>query len=543
MNFIQQLYTRQAKFHYAISLSPLIDCKFLIDKRTSVNIHCIVFSCSGLRRQNHIDEEFTINVVVTMANRKTDDSQNDDVIWIPRCEQVEEAQNITIEIENSGNTSNTEETNTFFQTLFTSIRTSITINLAAVPVALLTISILYLDLNTSNTCFEQNSRPRNVLKWVWIGDVVESIVINFWFLLSLILIFSWREFMKRHRGTVLIAILQGCLVSVCKTVLFIQHVDFTLDRYRYPGNVIFMFGVIYVGYVVSRNICAFRATDGLKKLRVFGIITAQYFLGCIIAFTYRYLTIPWFTSEENEIVKAIIAVALHLQVITINIINEKVALSSSQFVKPGRNFVFISFITGVSIIIFRTMQADVKNINIFIALSAYRGFVQILLTGSQTLRKRLSSAIRRFFRRRCCCCRQRFGAQNSEDGYNVRLDVDTYIQLMLYQQSALIVSQAYEPLYLICNFYTKLWDVLPQRLIRTVIGSAINLISNSISIFIYVYWHKSSLPKIWSRAWRLHTGTVTIGSVMTILYFTVVLLTVFQGSGKNLVLRNCTVPF
>lgn len=483
-----------------------------------------------------------INMAFTMENSKTDDSENDDLIWISRCEQVEETRNI-IEIENSGNTNNTEETNTFLQTFFTSIRTSITINLAAIPVALLTISILYLDMNTSDICFEQNSRPRNVLTWVWIGHIVASVVINFWFLLSLILIFTWREFMTRHRDTLLIAILQGCLVSVYKTVLFIQHVDFTLDRYRYTGNVIFMFGVIYVGYVVSRNICAFRATDGLKKLRVFGIITTQCFLGCIIAFMYRYVTIPWFISEENEIAKAIYAVILHLQVITINIINEKVALSSSKFVKPGRNFVFISFITGVSIIIFRTMQADVKNINIFIALSVYRGFMQIFLTGSKTLRKRLWSAICRFFIRRCCCCRQRCGEQNYEDGYSVRLDVDTYIQLMLYQQSALIVSQAFEPLYLVNNFYTKLWDVLQESLIRTVIGSAINLVSNSISIFIYVYWHNSSLPTIWPRAWGLHIVTVTIGSVMTILYFSAILLTVFQGCEKELVLRNCTVPF
>lgn len=143
----------------------------------------------------------------------------------------------------------------------------------------------------------------------------------------------------------------------------------------------------------------------------------------------------------------------------------------------------------------------------------------------------------------CCCCRQRLRQPNEEDGDGVRLDVDNYIQLMLYQHSALIASQAYQVLYILNNFHTKPWDVFAEPLIRVAIGSAINLVSNSLSIFIYVYWHNSRLPTVWSQAWRLHITTVALGSVMAIVYFTVVLLTVFQGPQQDLVIRNCTVPF
>lgn len=480
-----------------------------------------------------------------MENRTTQHSENDNLIWIPRSIQVEEIRE-SIEIQNYGSINNAAETNTFFQALSMSIWTSFTINLAAIPLALLMISVLYFDMNTSNICFEQihrnNTLPRNVMKWVLAGHVVDVITLHFWFQLALILIFTWREFMSRHKNTLWIAFLQCCIVSVYKIVLFTQHVNFTLDRYRYTGNVVFLFGVIFTGYVVSRKICVCRPMDGLKKFQVFKIITTQYFLGCIIGLLYRYLTIPWFIIEENETIKAIIAVIVHLPVITVNIINEKVALSSSQFVRPGRNFIFISFITGVSTLVFRIMQADVKNIHIFIALSVYRGIMQILLAASEKLRKRILKVLCKYFKI-CCCCRQRLRQPNEEDGDGVRLDVDNYIQLMLYQHSALIASQAYQVLYILNNFHTKPWDVFAEPLIRVAIGSAINLVSNSLSIFIYVYWHNSRLPTVWSQAWRLHITTVALGSVMAIVYFTVVLLTVFQGPQQDLVIRNCTVPF
>ena len=480
-----------------------------------------------------------------MENEATHHSENDNLVWIPRSVQVEEAREI-IEIQNYGSINNTVGTNTFLQTFSLSIWTSFTISLAGIPLALLMISVLYFDMNTTNICFEHIHRnhtlSRSVIKWVLAGHVVEVTVLHFWFQLGLILIFTWREFMCLHKNTLWLSLFQGCIVSVYKIVLFTQHVDFTLDRYRYTGNVVFLLGVTYTGYVVSKKICACRPRDGLKKLGLFKIFTAQYFLGCIIALSYRYLTIPWFISERNETMKAIIAVIVHLPVIVVNIINEKVALSTSQFVRPGRNFVFISFITGVSTLGFRVMQADVKNINIFIALSVFRSAVQILLTATEKLRERILRTVGRHFRR-CCCRWQRSRHQNEEDEDGVRLDIDKYVQLMLYQHSALIASQAYQALYTLNNFYTKPWDVFAEPLIRVAIGFAINLVSNSVSIFIYVYWHKSRLPTVWSQAWRLHVTTVAISSVMTIVYFTVVLLTVFQSPKQDLVMRNCTAPF
>ena len=447
------------------------------------------------------------------------------------------------EIQNYGSINNTDETYTCLQDFLTSIWTSFTIKLAATPLALLMISALYFDINTSNICFihHEQTLPRRVMKWILTGHIMEVLILHFWYQIFLILTFTWREIMSRHRYTLFIAFLQGVTVSIYKVILFTQHVNFTLDSYRYTGNVVFLLGVIYTGYIVSKKICYLKPADGFTKRRVFKILTTQYFVGSIIVMLFRYLAIPWFISEENEITKGLIAVTVHLSVITLNIINKQDALRSSKFVKPGRNFVVMSFTTGVNILVFRIMQADVKNINIFIALSIYRGLVQILLTATEKLRERILNAICRYFKI-CCRCSQTENEGN-ERSDSVRLDVDNYIQLMLYQHSALIVSQAYQVFYILNNYYAKPWEVIAESLMRVGIGCAINFVSNSASIFIYVYWYNSRLPAIWYQEWKLHMTTVAIGGVMTIIYFTVVLLSVFQHSEQDLVIRNCTVLF
>jgi hypothetical protein len=479
-----------------------------------------------------------------MENKPTtQNSENNHLIWSSTSHEMEEEATEIIDIQSYGSIDTTTEANTFFQTFSHSMTTSVTITLASIPLALFMISTLYFDLNTTNKCFEHihgnYSLPRNVLKWVLAGHVAQVIVLHFWYQLTLMLIFTWREFIFLHKNTLWIALLQGCIVSVYKIILFTQYVDFTLDRYRYTGNVVFLIGVVYTGYIVSKKISACPLTVGLKKFRLFKIFTTQYFLGCIIGYLYRYLTIPWFISERDETTKAIIAAIVPLPVITLNVINAGVAVSSSKFVRPGRKFIFISFTTGVSILVFRIMQADVKSINIFTALCVCRGVAQILLVATEKLRSRLLNAVCRYFKR-CCCRRQQ---QNEEDEDSVRLDADNFIQLMLYQHSALIASETYQALYTLNNFYIKPWDAFAEPLIRVAIGSAVNLVTNAFSIFIYVYWNKSMLPTVWSQTWKLHVSTVALNSVMTILYFTSVLLTVFQGPQQDLVVRNCTVPF
>ena len=478
-----------------------------------------------------------------MENKSTTQHlENDNLIWKPRLVQMDEAREIT-ETQNYGSINNTAEATTFFQTFLHSMTTSFTITFASIPVALLMTSVLYFDINTSDRCFEHNHPlPRNVLKWVLAGHVVAVLVLHFWFQLYVMLLFTWREFISLHKNSLWIALFQGCIVSVYKIILFTQFVDFTLDRYRYTGNVVFLIGVIYTGYTVSKKIHTCRFTDGYNTLRLFKMITTQYFLGCIIGLVYRYLTIPWFISEENETKKAVIAVIVPLPVTALNIINAKVALSSLKVVRPGRKFIFISFITGVSTLVFRIMQADVKSIIIFTALSVGRGAVEILLVATEKLRDRVLNVVCRRFRR-CCCHRQRLRQQNEENEDSARLEDDNLIQLMLYQHSALIASQAYQALYVLNNFYAKPWDVFVESSIKVAIGSAVNFVTHSFSIFIYVYWNNSRLPTVWSQTWRLHVSTVAINSVMTIFYFTCLLLTVFQGPQQDLVLRNCTVPF
>lgn len=479
-----------------------------------------------------------------MENKIIYPSEIDDLLWVPRSTQDEDD---SIELQTYGSINNWEETNskTFCETFRSSMWTSFTIHLAGVPLALLMISVLFFNINTTNVCFEQihrgNTLPKSAMKWVLAGHVVGVCALAFWFQLTLMLLFTWNVFMTQHRKTLLIAVFQGLIYSIYKIIMYTQDVNFTHDHYRYTGNAVFLFGVIFTGYFASKKISACHSANKLKKLRVFTIITTQYFLGGIIAIIYRYLTIPWFIDEEDETLKAIIAIIACLPVLALNIINEKLALSSSQFVKTGRNFILISFTTGVYTLVFRIMQADVQNIAIFIAISLYRGTVQIFLASTKTLRRRVLNAIGRYVR--CCRFLRRTSQQNEKEWDGIRLEDDLYIQLMLYQHSALTVSQAYQSLYKASNFYAETVDVFAEALIRVAIGSAINLVLHSLSLFINMHWHNSRLATVWSQEWRLHMNNVAIGGVMTVLFYTCILLTVFHNFQHDLVMRNCTVPY
>lgn len=470
-----------------------------------------------------------------------DQTENDNLIRILRSLQAEDTSE-SIEMVTYGSINNIPESTTFLKTISLSFWTSFTITTAAIPVASLMVVVLQFDMNTSDRCFQhiQHNRtlPRDVMKWVLAGHVVEVMTLHFWFQLQLALTFTWKGFMTLHRNTLWIALFQGIVVSAYKIVLFSQHVNFTLDRYRYFGNIVFWLGVISTGFVVSKKICV--GHQGMKKFKVFTQITSQYFIGCIVVLLLRYLAIPSFINEENEIVKAIIAVVVHLPIITLNIINEKVALSSLRLVTPGRRFLFANATTGVSTLMFRIMQADFKNIYIFISLSVYRGTIQIILTATKNLRRRILLAFEKYFK---VYCHEILENQKEKERYRIRFNADSFIQSLLFQDTALIVSQAYQALYNLNNFYIKPWEVFAESLTRVAIGSGINFVTNSVSIFIYARWFNSALPKAWSQAWLLHLTAVLLSSVMTIAYCSVVLLTVFQEPEQGLVVRNCTAPF
>ena len=432
----------------------------------------------------------------------------------------------------------------------TSLCISFTITVVVIPVSMVMISVLYINVNTSNLCYQQllnnNSLPHEFMKYVITGHDIEGMALNFWFQLMLVLLFGWKKFKSQHSSTLLLGFVLGLLVVIFKTTLFLVNIDFTQTKYRYPGNVVFLFGVVYTSHLVAKRVCTTFSSDAirLKRRHVFAIVSTQFFLGFLIAMAYRYSFVPWYRSTNNGIDQASIAMITPILIILPMVISEKLAIKGLPFTDASRIFVLVYFVNGVSILLYCTMQAGVNDLNIFIALSVFRGVFQVFQTATVKLRRKFCTGIWKCLERMCTSCPPL--GELEESSYCCRLRVDKEIQIMLYQGIAIIISQAYLVIYLTSNFHVETRDVLEEFIMKRVfIGIGISFVANFLSILIHIHWHKTQLTKVWFSHWKLHLLAVTLVGIMTICYFTAVLLGLFETFAhlKKYHIKDCTEPF
>ena len=446
-----------------------------------------------------------------------------------------------------GSTNQPRDRPSLRQSFLRSIWISFTINVAVIPLSLFIVVLLYIAMNTTNVCFEQIKRngtlPEGTMKWILIGHVVEAIALNLWFQCILIFLFGWRKFMSRHCSTIIVGFCVGCLVAIYKTTLYLVKIDFTKMYYRYPGNFLFLVGVVYSSYLVAAKISKIDRTVVLTKVQIVMIISTQILLGFFIGMLYRYVFVRWFNLTENELYKAAIAMITPALTLIPVAICEHLALKTSSIVEPGRSFVLVYFIQGVNIMLYRSMQADVNDIWIFIALSLLREFFNVFQTATERL---LKKHFHRFWQYvgKICPCTRRLGEATPDTDHHRRLNLDRDIQVMLYESTALILSQAYLALYLIINFDTDLRVVLKRRTRNVSIALGINFFANWLCILIHIHWHKNLLQEVWHKHWKRHVLFNVLAGAIMIWYFTDVLLSVFEATPENTkgVIKNCTLP-
>ena len=437
-----------------------------------------------------------------------------------------------------------------FSSCKTSLRLSCTITVSVIPVSLVMISVLYFGVNTSSICYQHmmdnKSLPQQVMKYVITGHDVEAMVLNFWFQLTLMLLFGWNEFKRHYLSTLLLGFLLGSSVVVYKTTLFWLKIDFTQTKNRYPGNAIFLFGVMYSGYLVAKKVCkTFRSNSNrLTKRKVTAIVSTQFLLGFIIAMAFRYLLLPWFRGTQSDILQSIIAMITPILILLPMVISENLAISSLPFTDEGRIFVLVYFVNGISTLLYCIMQAGVNSLSFFIVLSVFRGILQVFQTATVKIRQKCVIAIWKCFQRKCISCPH--VGELKESRHHRRLKVDKEIQIMLYQSTAIIVSQAYLVLYLTSNYHVQTREVLQEFIMkRVIIGIGISFLANCLSLFIHIHCHKTQITRIWLNHWKLHLLALTLGGVMSICYFTAVLLSVFErfAHSQNYRTKACTGPF
>ena len=505
-----------------------------------------------LEDETSSDSEEAINTAIDVHNQyylvNTTDLAETEVITVPRENNGEQG-NTNTEYGAISIPAPNEQPKTLFSSCKTSLCISFTIIVAVIPVSTIMISVLYLDVNTSSICYQQlmnKSLPQKVIKYVITGHDIEGFALNFWFQLMLILLFGWKKFKLHYSSTLLLGFLLGLSVVAYKTTLFLVKIDFTQTKYRYPGNAVFLFGVIYSSYLVAKNVCkTFPShTRHLKKGQVFVIVSTQFFLGFLIAMAYRYVFVPWFRGTEDDILRTIIAMITPILILLPMVISENLAIQSLPFADEGRIFVLVYFVNGISILLYCIMQAGVNNLSFFIVLSVFRGVLQVFQTATVKIRQKVVIGIWKCLERKCTSCPHL--GELEESRYQRRLKVDKEIQIMLYQSAAIIVSQAYLVLYLTSNYHVETREILEECIMkRVIIGIGISFLANCLSLLIHIHYHKTQIAEVWYSNWKLHLSAVTIGGVMSICYFTAVLLSVFERFAhyKEYRTKDCTGPF
>ena len=185
--------------------------------------------------------------------------------------------------------------------------------------------------------------------------------------------------------------------------------------------------------------------------RIFFIISFSFWGSCLLSYGYVYVIIKYFTKSESRIKKAIIASLTPGLTIPFTAIAKYLVLrKSSEIVTADRAFVLCYFIRGGSILLYRTMQAGFQNIWLFIGLSLLHGVSNVLSKGTLNIRIKIWKSFVKFYNR--SCCGPRLKVQPLISPRIRRFNADLEIQNILFEYSAVILSQTYLACYLIMSF-------------------------------------------------------------------------------------------
>ena len=410
------------------------------------------------------------------------------------------------------------------------------------------ILLLYADLNTNDLCFEwqhhNNTVPLSVIRIRVIGRNVEVLIINLWFPLTAVILFGWKDFKLRFFPILYIAFIFAEATVIYYLFLLAFGVFDSHTYYRYPVNILFCTGLICCSIMMVRSIRMSDVSMSYSKLHIMTLLSTQFVVCTILSFTFWYGIVPYFISFKEEKYKFMVAALAPASTVIPSVICKHIALRrSSEVVHPGRSFVLASFIRAGTIYIYRIMQADFQNIWLFIGLSLLSSVMNFLKKATHRVRMALWKYIISLLRRTVCCARLSEIPCNTPHYRRLKADLD--IQDMLFENSAVVISQAYFVLYHVESFELSMSSFFFEALKRVGIGIGIDFLFNCLSNFVQIHYYNIPVARVWKKYWKRHVLAHLLIVTMTVSYFTKVFLSCFQArefgaNDRQYIVRNCT---
>ena len=171
------------------------------------------------------------------------------------------------------------------------------------------------------------------------------------------------------------------------------------------------------------------------------------------------------------------------------------------------------------------MQADFQNIWLFIGLSLFSGVMNFFKKATYRVRMALWKYIISLLRRTVCCARLSEIPCNTPHYRRLKLDLD--IQDMLFENSAVVISQAYFVLYHVESFELSKSSFFFEALKRVAIGIGIDFLFNCLSNFVQIHYYNIPIARVWKKYWKRHVLAHLLIVMVTVSYFTRVLLSCF----------------
>ena len=529
-------------------------------KISSTTIRSLVeLQLPGLKYASKMIFEFTVGVIVSVLTHlisglsEACDRYHES--YHENCQNANAPRSTTTHRESKqvdGSTSPNNRSPGMCQSLKKSLEVSFTIMVVALALGGFGIVLLYLNLNTSNLCFEwdhlNGTLPFPILGWSLFGVAIEAIILNLWFPVTILFLFGWSKFRSNYISILYVGLIVGVLVAIYKTCLLFTDVFRTKLYYRYllPSNLLFITGIICNGVLLARKIRSVSPSVAGSSVVIMIRITNHFIFGFVCSMIFRYKIVQAFTETSNDLMKAMLAAATKLlTLVPIAFSKHSILSYTPEVVPPDRNFLLAYFSHGVSIILYRTMQADLNSRVIFIALSLLHGLLNFAGKTVQKFLVRMWAYL--IARLRNMPQSGRHEPTPHDTPHHRRLKTDLQIQDMLFEDTALILSHAYLVLYLTTSFENSHWAVLKESLIRVFIGLGIDFVFNFLSISVQIHWFDIPILRVWLENWKLHVLAHAIILMVTECYFSPVLLKVFQvrtrNSPEEYTVKNCTLPF
>ena len=411
------------------------------------------------------------------------------------------------------------------------------------------ILILVLDFNTVDLCFDRQknwtSLPKRTQAVMVTGACCEAYVVQLCSFFVMLFLFGWPLIKELN---LLVLNLVCALVDTCYR-LYLQLCDiYKRSWMSFPLNGIFVLILLMNSLLIGREI-ARRNENGRrgrmkKTLQVFAMLLAQFAFALPIFFVLVYVLIPLY-GKASETNRAVIAGCFPLVTAMPKVVI-RLAAQRIDFLHPGNSHALLVVLNLASAIVFRVMQAELTNLNLFILLSLVHGAIDLLERLTIVIRDYLWYVIYKKLNKQggveTTLIAARFRTPRS-----MRLVADVSIQMILGESTSLIAAVGFIQLYkFMYPDGSSHESPLSQFFIRVLIALSIDFVFNSFSLWLQMSYLNVAVVRVWRKKWRKHVLVGLIITIVTLCYFTTHLFAVVEAKNKSKAINkdfNCTGPF